>query len=153
MYKYTLLLLAFGLFLTNCKDDLSPAEQLVKDRNELRKYAADKGLQVDSTASGIYYVHTVLGSGAAFPSATSDVTVRYKGYFLNGEIFDQTDGTSTATFNLSQLIAGWREGIRLMKKGGKTTMLIPSGLAYGTEGQGSIPGNTPLAFDIELVNF
>jgi FKBP-type peptidyl-prolyl cis-trans isomerase len=51
------------------------------------------------------------------------------------------------------VIAGWTEGIQLMKKGGKAKFLIPSGLGYGKNGFQSIPPNTCLIFDVELANF
>ena len=51
------------------------------------------------------------------------------------------------------VIPGWEEGIMTMKKGEKRMLIIPSGLAYGTEGSGPIPANSVLLFDVELVDF
>jgi FKBP-type peptidyl-prolyl cis-trans isomerase FkpA len=153
MHKFTLFLAVFGLFVAACKkDDLSPEEQLAKDKAALRAYIAEKGLTVDSTASGMYYVITVPGSGAN-PTVNSVVTVGYRGYFLDGDVFDQTTSGSPATFALAGLIPGWQEGIPLMKRTGRATLLLPSVLGYGTRGSGSIPANTPIIFDIELVDF
>jgi FKBP-type peptidyl-prolyl cis-trans isomerase len=105
-----------------------------------------------STASGLYYIITQEGTGD-HPTLQSTVKVRYKGYRLNGDVFDQTSGTSTATFPLTQLILGWQEGIPLLKKGGKGTFFCPSDLAYGSQQVGDIPPNSVLIFEIELVDF
>ena len=67
-------------------------------------------------------------------------------------MFDQTT-SGPATFPLSRVIAGWQEGIPLFKKGGKGLLLIPSTIAYGSRGAGSIPPNAPIAFEVELVDF
>jgi FKBP-type peptidyl-prolyl cis-trans isomerase FkpA len=70
---------------------------------------------------------------------------------LNGTVFDGTT-TQPISFKLGQVISGWQIGIPLIQKGGKIRLLIPSGLAYGPDGQGPIPGNAVLDFDIELLD-
>ena len=153
MRYLTLLLAAFGLTFFACKDkSLSPEEQLQEDITQIDQYLKDKGLTAKSTASGLRYIITQEGTGGN-PSIQSTVTVRYKGYFLDGSVFDQTEGTKTIAFPLTNVIDGWQECIPLLKASGKGTFLIPSGLCYGPEGKGSIPPNTPLAFDVELVSF
>lgn len=154
MRYFSLLLAVFGLSLFACNKDesLSPEEQLQQDIAQLDQYLKDKGLTAQSTASGLRYIITKEGTGPN-PTIQSKVTVRYKGYFLDGSVFDQTSGTETISFPLGNLISGWQEGIPLLKAGGKGTFLLPSALAYGPSGAGSIPPNTPLIFDIELVSF
>lgn len=153
MRYLTLLLAAFGLLLLACKDkSLSPEEQLQEDIDQIEQYLKDKGLTAQSTASGLHYIITQEGTGG-HPNLQSTVVVKYKGYFLDGSVFDQTEGTKTIAFPLTNVIAGWQECIPLLKAGGKGTFLIPSGLCYGPEGRGSIPPNTSLAFDVELVSF
>lgn len=100
------------------------------------------------TPSGLNYIIHNPGT-APFPTESSDVTVNYKGYFLNGEVFDSGEGI---TFPLNGVIRGWIEGIQLIGTGGSITLLIPSNLAYGPSGRGSIPGNTNLAFDVDLIS-
>ncbi|MEM9884519.1 MAG: FKBP-type peptidyl-prolyl cis-trans isomerase [Bacteroidota bacterium] len=131
---------------------LTSERQLAIDVGEIEDYLESNNIAADSTASGIYYFFEEEGEGEN-PTANSTVTVRYKGYFLDGTVFDQTEGDATATFALNAVIRGWTEGIQLFKKGGKGTLIIPSALAYGPNGRGEIPPNTVLAFDIELVNF
>jgi FKBP-type peptidyl-prolyl cis-trans isomerase FkpA len=152
MQKLLYLMLLTGILLSACNKDLSPEEQLAKDKEDIEKYLKDKGLTAKSTASGLYYIITEEGSGNN-PTVNNTVTVKYKGYLLDGSIFDQTTGSQTATFPLSNVIPGWQEGIPLFKKGGKGTLLIPSYLAYGPQSVGSIPANSPLIFDIELIDF
>lgn len=147
-------LLAFALFsIIACNKDLSPEEQLQKDIEEIQKYLSDKGLTATTTDSGLHYIITQEGTGG-HPTLQNTVTVKYKGYLLDGTVFDETTGAQTATFPLTNLIKGWQEGIPLLKKGGKGTFLLPSVLGYGPQGSsGSIPPNAPLVFEIELVNF
>jgi FKBP-type peptidyl-prolyl cis-trans isomerase FkpA len=157
MKKFTFLwavlcILAFGA----CKEDsLTPEEQLEADKIALRAYIADKGLVVDSLPSGLYYVITKEGvdNVPLHPNINSTVKVGYKGYFLNGDEFDGTAPGETIEFPLRNLITGWQQGIPLMKKEGKATLLLPSALGYGPNGSGSIPPNTPIIFDIELFDF
>ncbi|MBK8556430.1 MAG: FKBP-type peptidyl-prolyl cis-trans isomerase [Lewinellaceae bacterium] len=139
------------LGLSSCKKELSAEEQLVIDIEKINQYLSDNNLMAQSTDSGLHYIITEEGSGG-HPTLQSTVTVRYKGYFLDGLIFNDS-GTQTITFKLSDLITGWQEGIPLLQKGGKGTFLLPSALAYGTAGKGSIGPNTVLIFEIELVNF
>lgn len=115
-------------------------------------YAASNGLtDVQSHSSGLYYQIVNPGSGA---SATADsyIKITYVGKFLDGEIFDQQSSANTTAWPLAGLIEGWRIGIPLIKEGGHIRLLVPSALAYGCEGRGVISGNTPLFFDVQLVD-
>lgn len=118
------------------------------NKKEIRSYAAKKGWKLDSLPSGLYYVVDNLGTGTTNPTASSTVTVNYKGYFTDEKVFDG----STITISLSNVIQGWRLGIPLFRKGGKGKLLIPAKLGYGT-GSGSIPPGKVLVFDIELIEF
>ena len=121
-----------------------------KNRKDIKAFIASKGWKADSLASGIFYVIDEPGMGTTNPTASSSVSVKYKGYTLDGKIFDQND--AGVTFNLGNVIEGWKQGIPLFKKGGKGKLLIPAKLAYynGTTG---IPPYSPLVFEIELINF
>jgi FKBP-type peptidyl-prolyl cis-trans isomerase FkpA len=151
MYKL-IFFATFLAFFTACKENLTYEERLAKDTDKLNEYAAEKGLVTTKTASGLQYVITKVGTGGS-PNLNNNVKVYYKGYTLDGEVFDETDANAPVTFPLSNLIVGWQEGIPLLKKTGKGTFLIPSGLAYGPQGSGSIGANEPLVFEIELVDF
>ncbi len=156
MRKFSLLALISILFVCGCSKDevIDPAEQLQKEIALIEAYLAKHNLTATKTASGIHYIITKEGTGD-YPTATSEVTVKYKGYLLDGTVFDQTTGTDTAKFKLNGVIPGWREAVPLLKKGGKGTFFIPSSLAYGALGtqDGTIKPNTVLIFDIELIDF
>ena len=108
---------------------------------------------VTATASGLQYEVLTKGEGA-MPSATDSVTVHYEGKTLDGNIFDSSYQRDTpATFPLNRVIAGWTEGVQLMREGSKYRLYIPSELAYGANGAGSDIGpNETLIFDVELIS-
>jgi FKBP-type peptidyl-prolyl cis-trans isomerase len=102
-------------------------------------------------SGGLYYSETVVGTGA-MPTYGDSAFVKYTGKFLDGTIFDSNVSLATLySFIVGENIAGFDQGLILMKEGGKATLLIPSALAYGPGGRYPIQGYTPLLFDIELV--
>jgi len=148
MGKIFLFGLSILLMMSCNKDEFEDIE--TQNRQEIEKYISDHNLNASSTSSGLYYVIEKEGTGTR-PNANSDVKVKYKGYFTNGNTFDES--AAGITFNLQQVISGWTEGIQLFKEGGKGVLLIPSSLGYGSSGSsGSIPPNSVIIFDIELVD-
>jgi len=93
----------------------------------------------------------IVGDGPEVqPGAT--VTVHYHGVLLDGTTFDASFGASPATFPLDGVIPGWTEGIPGMRVGGRRLLVIPSDLAYGPEGFGSvIPPDSPLVFVVDVL--
>jgi peptidylprolyl isomerase len=107
-----------------------------------------------TTPSGLKYVDEVVGTGSS-PKAGRSVTVSYVGTFTNGKKFDASaDHGGTFSFIIGQgnVIKGWDEGVLTMKVGGKRMLYVPSALAYGTRGQGTIPPNTDLIFEVQLIS-
>ncbi|GMV84723.1 MAG: hypothetical protein AMXMBFR80_05810 [Dehalococcoidia bacterium] len=107
-----------------------------------------------TTPSGLQYEDVVAGTGES-PQTGFRVTVHYTGKFLDGKTFDSSvDRGQPFTFviGVGQVIKGWDEGVATMKVGGKRNLLIPPELAYGSRGQGPIPPNTPLFFEVELLS-
>ena len=95
------------------------------------------------------------GTGGS-PNSGANVTVEYKGYFKDGNAFDQSYGRKPFKFQVGvgQVIKGWDLGVLSMKKGEKATFYIKSDYAYGKRGAGGvIPPNTDLMFDVELLQF
>lgn len=137
-----------SLLLLSCTKQLSEEEQLQEDIAIIEKYLSDNQLDAERTASGLHYIVTNMGSEEQVFS-TSTVTVRYKGYFVDGQVFDESDAFTT---KLTQVIQGWTEGIPKFRNGGEGVLLIPSYLGYGPNGGGSIPGNTVLIFDVKVLD-
>lgn len=122
-----------------------------EEKPALEKYLADNKITTKPTASGLIYIETKKGSGPN-PKPTDSVTVHYKGTFLDGKVFDSSiERGQPITFPLNGVIPGWIEGMQLMKKGGKATLIIPSNLAYGQGNQG-IPPYSTLLFEVELID-
>jgi peptidylprolyl isomerase len=107
-----------------------------------------------TTRSGLASKVLRPGTGTRHPSATDQVTVHYTGWLTNGKMFDSsvTRGTP-ATFPLNGVIKGWTEGVQLMVVGEKRRFWIPAPLGYGERGAGDglIPPNATLVFDVELI--
>jgi FKBP-type peptidyl-prolyl cis-trans isomerase FkpA len=125
--------------------------QLKEDIAKIEQYLIDNNVTAEKTESGLHYIITQVGTGIK-PVNTSIVEVRYKGYFLDKVVFDETTGNETISFRLNGVIKGWTEGLQYFREGGKGTLLIPSGLAYGSNQRQGIPANSVLIFDIELVD-
>lgn len=105
-----------------------------------------------TTASGLKYIIEKPGEGA-FPKASDQVTVFYRGTFTNGKEFDGNFGKTPISFGLNQVIPGWTEGLQLMKPGGRAIFYIPYQIGYGENGHpsGVIPPKSDLIFEVELV--
>lgn len=143
-------LIAFALILfTACGSDDSPAIDYVTQNDEdIQAYIAANNLNAQKSSSGLYYVIDELGTGE-HPTFTDDVKVAYKGYFLNGTVFDESSAEGIE-FNLQGVIRGWTEGITYFKEQGNGVLLIPAHLGY-PNGRGSIPAGSVLIFDIKLL--
>jgi FKBP-type peptidyl-prolyl cis-trans isomerase FkpA len=146
MKAYLFLFFSILLFVSCASEDTNREFDTEAD---ITKYIADNNLNAKRTNSGLYYVINKQGSGSK-PTSSSSVTVAYKGYFLNGKVFDQSNSNGI-TFGLNQVIKGWTEGIQLFNVGGEGILLIPYNLGYGANGSRSIPGGAALVFDIKLV--
>lgn len=114
------------------------------------EYAKKDG--VKQTKSGLLYKIEKAGSGDAV-SPEDTVKVHYKGTLINGEEFDSSyKRGEPVEFQLNKLVKGWVEGIPMIKKGGKIELVLPPELGYGAQATGSIPPNSTLVFEIELLD-
>ncbi|HZK19179.1 MAG TPA: peptidylprolyl isomerase [Treponemataceae bacterium] len=103
--------------------------------------------------SGIFYVITTSGKKGKTGTGKK-VSVEYKGYFLDNNVFDTSKGRAPLEFttNAGEMIPGFDLMVQDMELGEKRTIIVPPDLAYGTNGiPGAIPGNTYICFDLELV--
>lgn len=145
--KYLFVALTIVLSFSCKKKELE--KQAETDEAIIVQYIADNSLNAIGTGSGLYYTIDVVGSGAGCNS-NSTVKVAYQGYYTSGSVFDESSQAGI-TFGLQNVIQGWTEGIPYFKVGGSGKLLIPSALAYGANGSGSVPPNSVLIFNIELI--
>ena len=148
MKKY-LYLFTLVLVFNSCSDKTDTSFE-PETEQDIIQYIEDNNLNATRSNSGLCYVINNEGSGTR-PTSVSNVTVDYKGYFLDGVVFDQSDSNGIS-FGLSQVIQGWTEGITYFKEGGNGILLVPYNLGYGESGRGSIPGGSVLIFDIRLLS-
>lgn len=116
------------------------------NRNKLRP-------EVTTTPSGLQYEIVKEGTGRQ-PKASDTVRCHYEGTLIDGTVFDSSYRRGMpAEFGLRQVIAGWTEGVQLMKEGSIFKFYIPYNLAYGERGAGAdIPPYAALIFKVELIN-
>ncbi len=125
--------------------------ELSPEKNEAFLTANAKKAGVKVTSSGLQYRSVKTGSGKQ-PGPTSKVTVHYTGKLINGKQFDSSSGGDPISFPLNRVIAGWTEGLQLMKEGEKAELVIPQDLGYGEDGSpGAIPPLQTLVFEVELL--
>ena len=129
--------------------------QLFADEKILHNYFSENKINAKKTISGLFY--TIIEPSDGPKVKIGDiVSMRYTGKFIDGSVFDSNidppgDAISVQTGS-GRLIRGMDEGARLLKKGGKAMLYIPSGLAYGPQARGSIPANSILIFYIEITD-
>jgi FKBP-type peptidyl-prolyl cis-trans isomerase FkpA len=112
-------------------------------------YCTANNITYTEHASGILY--EIMSPGLTTqPTIANTVAVVYTGKLLNGNQFDAS--ANPVRLALNGVIKGWQIGIPLIKKGGRIKMVIPSSLAYGCTGQGSIAPNFPLYFEVTLTD-
>ncbi|NII85729.1 FKBP-type peptidyl-prolyl cis-trans isomerase [Pedobacter sp. SG908] len=146
MFKFrflTILFLCLAAF-SSCKKDEDPEKQIAD-------FIKQNNINAVRDNSGLYYQIIKPGSGSfTYPNNTK-ITIKYEGRLLDGTIFDNGDGKEQ-TFNLAELISGWRIGIPKIQKGGEIRLIVPPSLGYVSGAVGSIPGNSVLDFTIQLSN-
>ncbi len=119
--------------------------------NLIQTFLTENNLTATKDASGIYYKIITAGTGTSIASTTPTLKVAYTGRLLTTTVFDQAALASPLTIGLANTIEGWRIGVPFIKTGGKIRLFIPSRYGYGSTASGSIPANSVLDFDIELV--
>jgi len=115
--------------------------------------AKNKGeSDVKTLESGLQYKVIEAGKGNK-PKENDTVKVHYKGTLIDGTEFDSSyKRNKPAEFPVKAVIPGWTEALQLMKTGAKWKLFIPSELAYGERGRPSIPPNSVLIFEVELLD-
>jgi FKBP-type peptidyl-prolyl cis-trans isomerase FkpA len=147
----TFLTLSILLSFSSCEQE-DPDAIAAEDRKKILDYISEEGLTDVAVehSSGLFYVMEEEGSGV-HPTLTNSVRISYEGYYLDGKVFDASNG---ALFQLQGTIAGWRVGIPLFKNGGQGKLLVPSAMGYGAYppyGSG-IRRNAVLIFDFKIID-
>jgi len=143
--------LSLGLTLwSGCADEV--AEQFEADKQQIAEYVAANDLDGEYTEEGIFISFEQEGSGIETPGPASEVEAIYKGYLLDGTVFDDSEGFPVS-FGLNGVIRGWQIALQRFKRNAKGTIVIPSRYGYGPRATGNIPPNSVLVFDIELIDF
>lgn len=140
------------------KIQLAKNEEALSQQADANRATAEEFLEqnknkegVRTTGSGLQYEVIEAGKGPK-PKATDKVTVHYTGTFLDDTEFDSTASRGTpASFSVTGVIAGWTEALQLMEIGAKYRLYIHPDLGYGENGRASIPPNSLLIFDVELL--
>ncbi len=129
--------------------------KIAEQRKEILDEIQSRWPDAIATESGLCYVVIKDGQGERSPLLGDTVTVHYTGTLLDGTVFDSTiKRGSPASFKVGQVIEGWNEALKSMKKGEKRILIIPPELGYGTKGYpGVIPGDAYLIFEVELLDF
>ena len=168
MRKTMLFLVIASVFFASCfKKDVNNAPTCTYDPcgvkasdselTRLEAYLSASGItSAIKHCSGVYY--QILNPGADIaPTVCSYVAVNYTGRLTNDSVFQQT--TAPIAIGLPNVIAGWKVGLPLIKKGGKIRLYIPPSLGYGAleqkdqqTGKVVIPAYSIIIFDIELID-
>ena len=139
------------------KIEKASAGETAKENAAIAKYIADNKLTTVSTPGGVKVVVENAGDAQKADSGYQAV-VMYKGYTLDGKVFDANMGPDakhtepfTVVLGQHRVIRGWEEGLKLFGKGGKGKMIIPFLLGYGPQGSPPvIPAYATLVFDVEV---
>lgn len=146
------------------KEEINAVE--AKEYAKIDEYITNKALKAEKQASGLYYINIKEGKGD-LPHFGDQVKVNYTVYSLSGKVIDTNNKTiaqKAKIYSASRkyepfsfvlgddgVIAGWTEGVSLMKEGGVAKFIIPSRLAYGSRSYGPIESNMTLVFEISLI--
>ncbi|MDP4711668.1 MAG: FKBP-type peptidyl-prolyl cis-trans isomerase [Saprospiraceae bacterium] len=127
------------------------------EQNRMIDFALEKGISGELLPSGLF-VSLTPGQDTATIQWGDRLKVLYKGYFLNGTVFDAAqDREKPLEFYVGNMIAGWNEGLQLATPGSRLLLIVPSFLAYGKEGLQNkkghflIPPDETLVFEIEVL--
>lgn len=130
----------------------SPITLKEQDENALIEYISDKGYPVVRTQNGVF-IHTLqVGTGSLIQNGQA-LEAHYVGKFLDGQTFQSSyDAGKPLSFRQGQMVSGWNEALLQMRVGDRAILFIPSHLAYGEQGRGSvIPANANLIFEVEIL--
>ena len=148
---FTAALVTSFLFSACIKEKTCKPKSVDSEIPQIQSYATNHGMNITRHESGLHYEIIDPGNGPS-ASPNSRIIITYTGKFMDGSTFDEQLTPNTEAWPLSALIQGWIIGIPLIQKGGHIKLLVPSSLGYGCQQYYSIPGNSVLFFDINLID-
>lgn len=158
MIRRLIILFSFSIALVSCKKKSDDSCQY-RDQNvsvpasemaDLQAYVSANYPAAIQHPNGFFYEILAPGTGTVTPTVCSYVTVKYVGYLTSGFKFDEN--TTGTTFPLGGLIVGWQKGIPLIKAGGSVNLYLPPSLGYGNTAVGTVPANSILVFNVQLLD-
>ncbi|HYH14410.1 MAG TPA: FKBP-type peptidyl-prolyl cis-trans isomerase [Flavisolibacter sp.] len=166
MLKNLTIVVLASLFLSSCLKGTDAGDmcnydpcQFKASNNEIQAvqtYLTNNNIEAVQHCSGMFYKIENAGTGTT-PGVCSSITVNYVGSLTNGNKFDESSAHGgPQTFILRQVVAGWQNGVPLIKEGGRIRLFIPPSLGYGNRempaqtGYSGIPAGSILIFDVEL---
>lgn len=151
IYTAALTLLVFTFSACKKNQTVCLASQPAAESVALAEFCTANGINYTVDANGIYYEILQQGIGS-FPANDSLITVAYTSSDLNGNIYNLVTAGNPTIDYLKNFIEGWRLALPYIQKGGHIKMVVPSSLCYGCTGSDAVPPNTPLYFDIYLID-
>ena len=147
--RYLLLLCCLSLMA--CQKE---ALQHQADIQQIKDYLSSNNLTATEEPTANFFYHFMAeGQGLPVPDDIADIELKvlYKAYLLDGTVIHDSNGQAELV-ELDNSIYGWQLAVPRMVIGDKLLLLLPSRLAYGEEGQGAVPSNAVLIFEIELLD-
>lgn len=145
---FSVFILLFVIIASSCRRGVDTNTDSDKQITDFIKHNNIKAVKDES---GLFYQIIKPGEGDFTYPENTQITIKYEGRLLNGDIFDNGGGEEQ-TFHLADLIQGWQKGIPKIQKGGEIRLIIPPSLGYGGNSAGSVPPNSVLDFTIQLIN-
>lgn len=135
---------------------MQAAQEEMNKKDKIRNdaFLANNAKQpgVITTSSGLQYMILKDGESTERPKITDKVKVNYTGKLIDGKVFDSNEGREPVEFELNKVIKGWTEGLQLMTIGSKFRFWVPAELGYGSRPINTIPANSILIFDVDLLD-
>ncbi len=119
-------------------------------------YGLEKdNINIDTTELGVYYFVMNSGDGL-YPETGDTLTVKYDGYLINGNLFYSTNLRAEKEYSFvlgeGDAIEGWNDGLKVIQKGSKVQLMIPSPLGFGDKWNGDVPPNNSLIYIVEMID-
>jgi FKBP-type peptidyl-prolyl cis-trans isomerase len=128
---------------SGCQDQ-NPTTELP----EMQAFCVSNGINYTTDSNSIVYEIIDPGTAPAIVNSYDTISIKYEGKLMNGTTFDKSDSLNGLA---GGFVPGFTYTLTKIKAGGRIKMVIPSAYAYGCNGNGSIPGNSPIYFDVTLL--